>query len=110
DRERGVDLGHRPSERRLVASEAVTPRDVGVHAGTRPPFDEEGAAGVEQDGAQRRHGAALRAEWRAMKAPRKVGESSGRGLLLAVALQAAGCGSPPPAAVPPEEQREAELR
>jgi tetratricopeptide (TPR) repeat protein len=47
-----------------------------------------------------------------MKAPRKVGESSGRGrwLALALALQVAGCGSPPPAALPPKDQRDAELR
>jgi len=47
-----------------------------------------------------------------MMAPRKVGESSRRGLLLALAfaLQVAGCSSPPPATLPPEEERLAELR
>jgi tetratricopeptide (TPR) repeat protein len=45
-----------------------------------------------------------------MKAPRKVGESSGRGRLLALALLAAGCSSSPPPALPPAEEREAELR
>src|SRR5262249_6006907 len=79
----------------------------------RRSFGEEGAARVEQDGAQRRHAAALRAEWRGMPMPRPARVSNAPAVAAALAPAAAAalaliltnCSGAPPAPAPPGTRR-----